>query len=53
MLLLSNMEIQERIGDVGHVVLVLRSGRQAWRVEEGRKKRCGNPSFDVVTFQEK
>lgn len=51
-MLLSNLIMYERLGHVDHVVWVLRSGRYMWGLGKGRKKRNGNASFHVVTFQE-
>lgn len=51
-MLLNNLTTQERIGDVEHVVLVLRSGRQLWGIGEERRERGGNTSFRTVTFPE-
>lgn len=51
-MLLSNLIMHERLGHVDCVVWVLRSGRYMWGIGEVRKKRNGNPSFHVVTFQE-
>lgn len=51
-MLLNNLTTQERIGDVEHVVQVLRSGRQLWGIGEERREPGGNTSFHTVTFPE-